>query len=93
MDISSLLPFLLMSNMTSPSGSPGGGDRGGMGNMSDIMQMMSLMSMLNGTGNPARNDFRSQNASSNGAQGSADNLNNMLSPELMQMLRTLAAKK
>ena len=75
MDISSLLPFLLMSNMTSSGGSPGGGDRGGMGNMSDIMQMMSLMSMLNGTGNPARNDFRSQNASSNGAQGSADNLN------------------
>ena len=92
MDISSLLPFLLMQNMGA-SGSAQ--SAGGMGNMQNIMQMMNLMSAMNGFGaaNQAEGAHKSRSYAKGNPTGSWDGLNQMLSPELLNMLQNLSRKQ
>lgn len=95
MDISSLLPFLLMQNMGASGSAQGGGGTGGMGNMSNIMQMMNLMNAMNGFGaaNPAAGASKNQSYTRANPSGSWDGLNQMLSPELLSMLQNLSRKQ
>ena len=96
MDISSLLPFLLMQNMGASGSSQGGGGTGGMGNMANMMQMMNLMNAMNGFGatNPAAGGAnKNQNYARTNPTGSWDGLNQMLSPELLNMLQNLSRKQ